>query len=255
MITIENTEVSGFEAAIRGMRNPLNSWNKSDSSWQYQYELDIDKIVYEYVVGKNDIKLMRQLAAAGNDHGKFLRMINVTCDITAPFYYWKEADTYKVGTVANSCSTMHKLTYKKFELDDFSHEHLTKSSIAELERQIETLNKWRTIYLNGGTDDNRIYEPKEKDAWWQMIQLLPSTYNQRRTWQANYAVLRNIYHARQNHKLDEWHTFCTWIESLPLSELITGKTPETEYESVVVECHEAREYMDNTVEKKIWERK
>lgn len=211
MIKIENTEVYGFEAAIRGMRNPMNSWDKSDS----YHEDDT------FVLGKNDLALMKSLVKAGSDHSKFMRMITVTCDITAPLYFYKEWDTYKVGTVRNSCSTMHKIAEKEFTLEDFSCENLLENavvyngyvSIAVLECVIGALNEFRNIYL----------ETKDKKYWWQMIQLLPSSYNQRSTVQLNYAVLRNIYHARKNHKLDEWHTFCEWVESLPYSELITEK--------------------------------
>lgn len=205
MLKIENTEVYGWEAAIRGMRNPKNSWDKSDSY--------VDAPYYdEYVVGKNDLKLMKTLAKAGTDHGKFLRMINVTMDITAPLYWWKEYDTYKVGTVANSCSTMHKIHAKEFTLDDFSCEHLLEKEDDMLwgaqnilNEVIMGLNHYRKKYL----------ETKDKKYWWQMIQLLTSSYNQKRTVQLNYAVLKTIYFARKDHKLDEWHTFCDWILSLP----------------------------------------
>jgi len=202
MIMIENTEVSGWEAAIRGMRNPMNSWDKSDS---FRHEL-----TDEFQVGENDYRLMKQLVRAGSDHSKFMRMINVTLDVTAPMYWWKEMDTYKVGTVRNSCSTMHKVHAKEFELDDFSHEHLPENNTV-LDYIICALNVYRKNFL----------ETKDKAWWWQIIQLLPSSYNQRATLQLNYAVLRNIYHARNKHKLDCWHTFCRWIESLPYSELIT----------------------------------
>lgn len=204
MIKIENVEVVGMKAAARGMRNPKNSWEKSDSSV-------VDG--HSFFVGDNDFALMRTLANAGTDHGKFMRMIHVQCDVTAPLYWWKEADQYKVGTVTDSCSTMHKIHAKEFTLDDFSHEHLTDGNLNWLSATINVLN------------DNRIQfvKTKEKYFWWQMIQLLPSSYNQLRTWDLNYAVLRNIYHARKDHKLDEWHTFCDWIESLQCSELITGK--------------------------------
>lgn len=214
MLKIENTEVYGWEAAIRGMRNPKNSWDKSDSSWEHiENPQTMNTAKFQFHIGDADFDLMKRLAKAGNDHGKFMRMITVTFDVTAPLYWWKEADTYKIGTVANSCSTMHKLADKKFELDDFSHEHLTHSKIYVLERIIGILNIERKNFL----------ETRDKKYWWQMIQLLPSSYNQRRTVQMNYAVLKNIYHARKNHKLDEWHTFCEWIESLPYSELITEK--------------------------------
>lgn len=216
MILIENIEVSGFEAAIRGMRNPMNSWAKSDSGIRYS-EVEGDS---RFEVGEDDLKLMRQLVAAGSDHSKFMRMICVTCDITAPLYWWKEFDTYKVGTVRNSCSTMHKIHAKEFELNDFSHEHLIlychdgelcRDWKDTLECLIDDLNAARELYLQ--TNDKRY--------WWQLIQLLPSSYNQRATVQMNYAVLRNMYHARKSHKLDEWREFCSILERLPHSGLIT----------------------------------
>lgn len=230
MIKIENTEVYGFEAAIRGMRNPMNSWDKLDSLHCCDAESKCKDCGYgkenslpcptgnPIVIGKNDLKLMKSLAAAGPDHGKFLRMITVTADITAPLYWYKEYDTYKIGTVANSCSTMHKIAAKEFTLNDFSHEHLLdrkdeESPLGWLEHTISGLNYYRKKFNETG---NKVY-------WWQLIQLLPSSYNQRRTLMLNYEVLTNIYHARKNHKLDEWHTFCDWIETLPYSELITGK--------------------------------
>lgn len=211
MIKIENTEVFGWEAAIRGMRNPLNSWDKSDSGWCSIPPDDLPFVESEYVVGENDLALMKKLVKAGSDHSKFMRMINVTFDITAPLYYFKQVDTYKVGTVANSCSTMHKIADKEFTLDDFSHEHLNDRSKKNLEDTINELNINRELFL----------KTKDKEYWWQMIQLLPSSYNQRRTMQMNYAVLRNIYHSRKDHKLDCWKDFCKWIETLPYSELIT----------------------------------
>lgn len=207
MIKIENVEVVGMKAAVRGMRNPKNSWEKSDSSV-------VDG--HSFFVGDNDFALMSTLANAGTDHGKFMRMITVYLDVTAPLYWWKEFDTYKVGTVANSCSTMHKIADKEFTLDDFSCEHLEPDSLAVLESVIHTMNVHRKWFI-----DNVLDNPKAD--WWQMIQLLPSSYNQKRTVMLNYAVLRNIYHARKDHKLDEWHYFCDWIESLQCSELITGK--------------------------------
>lgn len=216
MIKIENVEIFGWEAAIRGMRNPMNSWDKSDSYENYTvtYEDYSEIRVPYYRVGAGDFALMKKLVKAGTDHSKFMRMINVTFDITAPLYWWKEFDTYKVGTVRNSCSTMHKVTSKEFTLDDFSHEQLTDSAIEQwLEPTIEGLNTARQIYIEK--------DGKSKAAWWQIIQLLPSSYNQRATIQLNYAVLRNIYHSRKNHKLDEWIDFCKWIETLPYSELIT----------------------------------
>lgn len=208
MIRIEKTETYGWETAIRGMRNPLNSWDKSDTSF-YSYP----RKGVAHSIGKNDLSLMKRLSAAGNDHGKYLRMITVTCDITAPFYWWKEFDTYKVGTVANSCSTMHKIQDKEFTLDDFSMEHLSEDVIEfPVKSIIACLNFFRDSFnLN-----------HDKDDWWQMIQLLPASYNQKRTVQLNYAVLKNIYHSRNTHKLDEWRDFCSWIATLPYSELITG---------------------------------
>lgn len=215
MIKIENIEVFGWESAIRGMRNPMNSWDKSDSVYG-TYWGDIDGHVCSdrdgFSIGSNDLDLMKKLIAAGSDHSKFMRMINVTLDITAPLYWWKEFDTYKVGTVRNSCSTMHKIHSKEFTLDDFSHEHLNDGSLNILDMTIYHLNAYRDEFLR--TND--------KNDWWQMIQLLPSSYNQRATVQLTYAVLRNMYHSRKNHKLDEWRAFCKWIESLPYSELITG---------------------------------
>jgi len=200
MIKLENTEVHGIARAIYSARNAMNSWDKSDSDFVTD------------TLGENDLRLARNLVKAGSDHSKFMRMINVTVDITAPMYWWKEADTYKVGTVRNSCSTMHKVHAKEFELDDFSHEHLNEDVINNpFNAIINCLNFFRELYIQNG----------DKSDWWQIIQLLPSSYNQRATLQLNYAVLRNIYHSRKNHKLDEWHTFCHWIESLPYSELIT----------------------------------
>lgn len=222
MIKLEKTDVYGFEAAVRGMRNPKNSWDKSDSAF-------IGDVGFQSYIGEDDLKLMKALAGAGTDHGKFLRMINVTVDITAPIYWWKEFDTYKVGTVANSCSTMHKIHARKFTLDDFSHEHLITDwdddvidglgeTIVDIDGGICNMNGMDslqlTIRLLNAYRENFI-ETKDKRYWWQMIQLLPSSYNQKRTVQLNYAVLLNMYHARKNHKLDEWHDFCDWVESLP----------------------------------------
>lgn len=232
MIKIENTEVVGWEHAIRGMRNPLNSWDKMDS-----HDCTCDCPVVEglqepsieckealeksaFCVGENDYDLMMRLAKAGPEHAKYRRMIVVYADVTAPLYWWKEYDTYKVGTVANSCSTMHKIHSKQFELADFSHEHLTIASASALQDVIYTLNYWRAQYDLADTDNLR------KACWWQLIQLLPSSYNQRRTLMLNYEVLANIYKQRKNHKLDEWTEFCKWIEELPYSVLITGKRCE-----------------------------
>lgn len=206
MIKFENVEIYGWEAAIRGMRNAKNSWAKSDTIF------DGDK----WCMGDNDLKLMATLANAGTDHGKIMRMVVVTLDITAPLYWWKEFDTYKVGTVANSCSTMHKIADKEFTADDFSHEHLNDECMDYLDAAVLCLNRYRELFQ----------KDKNKAWWWQMIQLLPSSYNQRRTVMLNYAVLKNIYNARRNHKLDEWNLFCGWIERLPYSKLITGKASE-----------------------------
>ena len=223
MIKLENTEVVGWEHAIRGMRNPMNSWEKSDSRscgtcGDCDICIDYDNCPFDhdghkFVIGPNDLDLMMRLRNAGTDHRKFMRMITVYVDITAPLYWWKEFDTYKVGTVANSCSTMHKIAAKEFVLDDFSHEHLGFQSVRILKDTIKVMNDFREEFL----------KDHEKDNWWQMIQLLPSSYNQKRTVMLNYEVLANIYKSRRNHKLDEWHTFCDWVESLPYSELITGE--------------------------------
>ena len=223
MLKLENTEVFGWEAAIRGMRNPLNSWDKSDSDWEFVEDPSIinpnDSI--QWVIGQNDLKLMKSLVKAGSDHAKFLRMINVTVDITAPLYWWKEFDTYKVGTVANSCSTMHKIHAKEFTEADFSWEHLYTPYEKE-DLGSEELSQYILIALNRYRE--RYLVTKNKEDWWQMIQLLPSSYNQRRTVQLNYEVLRNMYHARKNHKLDEWVMFCQWIENLPyFNEIILGE--------------------------------
>lgn len=225
MIKFENTETYGWKAAIRGMRNPMNSWDKSDTSFcsvdavgdckNPKGFLLCNDCIPEYVtIGEKDLKLMKNLVKAGTDHSKFMRMITVTVDITAPRYWWTEADTYKVGTVRNSCSTMHKIHSKVFTIDDFSHEKLIFDSSDYnfiLGETLTTLNSLREKYV----------ETKEKDFWYAMIQLLPQSYNQRATMQFNYQVLRNIYFSRKDHKLDEWHDFCDWIRSLPYSELIT----------------------------------
>lgn len=218
MIKITNAEVFGWEAAIRGMRNPMNSWDKSDS--KHWHETIVGHVVERRVVGMNDRALMKKLVEAGSDHAKFMRMINVTMDVTAPLYWWKEWDTYKVSTVANSCSTMHKIADKEFTLEDFSYEHLTPAAIATIRTVIERLNFARKEFLKG-RKGSEFGMPSAKEYWWDMIQLLPSSYNQKRTVQLNYAVLRNMYHARRNHKLDEWRDFCSWVESLPYAELIT----------------------------------
>ena len=230
MIKIENTQVFGWEAAIRGMRAPMNSWAKSDSSWvaDDNFNESTKHYNYRYLIGTNDLGLMKRLRKAGTDHRKFMRMLVVYADITAPLYWWKEFDTYKVGTVANSCSTMHTIHKKKFTLDDFSHEHIDLPQSTDVLRDaINTLNYYRDLYLNGGEVYTRIRQecivkPKDKHIWWQMIQLLPSSYNQKRTVMLNYEVLANMYKSRKDHKLDEWHEFCDWIETLPYSELIIG---------------------------------
>lgn len=246
MLKIENTEVMGWEAAIRGMRNPKNSWEKSDSGicpngteFGYCY-LDHRKYCPRrntddpaFCIGPEDLDLMTRLRNAGTDHRKFMRMITIYLDITAPLYWWKEFDTYKVGTVANSCSTMHKIAAKEFTVDDFSHEHLLSMANNDAGDAL-FLNDANNIRVDG--DDllgliinvlnyyrRRYIKTKDKRYWWQLIQLLPSSYNQRRTVMLNYEVLANIYKSRRNHKLDEWHTFCDWIESLPYAELITGE--------------------------------
>lgn len=204
MIKIDNTNVFGFEAAIRGLRNPYKSWDKSDSEFIVKEEDGVSGVVLSKI-GENDLALMNGLAHAGKDHGKFLRMINVTADITAPLYWWKEYDTYKVGTVANSTSTMHKIADKEFELDDFSHDKLNDES----EQMLYDL----VFYLNGCRD--RYLESKNKEDWWQLIQLLPSSYNQLRTVQLNYQVLQSMFHARRGHRLDEWTEFRKWCAELP----------------------------------------
>lgn len=228
MIKFENTEVMGWEAAIRGMRNPMNSWKKSDSEFDVQccvcrsddYDCNDCPVLDmqdKTLIGKNDYDLMTKLRNAGTDHRKFMRMIAVYVDITAPLYWWKEFDTYKVGTVANSCSTMHKIAEKEFMIEDFSCEHLENSWLVHLKDTIKLLNEARDAYHWCNTD-------AKKEWWWQMIQLLPSSYNQKRTVMLNYEVLANIYKSRNNHKLDEWSVgFMDWIKSLPYSELITGK--------------------------------
>lgn len=211
MIKIENVEVVGFAAAIRGMRNPMNSWSKSDSCFCPNEPCCEGNC--SMMIGPNDLDLMKRLRNAGTDHRKFMRMIAVYVDITAPLYWWKEYDTYKVGTVANSCSTMHKIHDRELTLDDFSYEHLTPWNETVLANLIVELNANRDRYL----------QTKEKEDWWQMIQLLPSSYNQKRTVMFNYEVLANMYKSRKDHKLDEWQNFCSWIKTLPYSELITGE--------------------------------
>lgn len=228
MIKFENTEVMGWEAAIRGMRNPMNSWENSDSGICFDtvacHTCRADRNHCksrmenkEFVVGYDDMNLMTRLRNAGTDHRKFMRMIAVYVDITAPLYWWKEFETYKVGTVSNSCSTMHKIAEKEFTIEDFSCEHLENSWLVHLKETIKLLNEARDAYHWCNTD-------AKKEWWWQMIQLLPSSYNQKRTVMLNYEVLTNIYKSRNNHKLDEWSVgFMDWVKSLPYSELITGK--------------------------------
>ena len=223
MIKLENYEVVGWEHAIRGMRNPMNSWENSDSNFFDDSEGHVCNICQGrgsmslIEMGPNDHDLMMRLRNAGTDHRKFMRMITVYVDVTAPLYWWKEFDTYKVGTVANSCSTMHKIHEKEFTLEDFSCEKLY-DPLGDLRPIVDRLNVYRERYL----------KTKDKNDWWQMIQLLPTSYNQKRTVMLNYEVLANIYKSRKDHKLDEWHTLCDWIESLPYSELITGKEYEVE---------------------------
>ena len=260
MLNIEKTDIHGWEAAIRGARNSYNSWDKSDSAPCYFCRDNdanpgfCDDGLYDktivlsnpdgscFEIGPNDQDLMKKLAKAGPSHAKYRRFITVTMDVTGPLYWWKEMDTYKVGTVGNSCSTMHKIADKEFELEDFSCEHLEdienvyyasnalycpyfKHAFKEM---INLLNTARTMYL----------ETKDKKYWWQMIQLLPSSYNQKRTLLVNYEVLANIYHQRKGHKLDEWRTFCEWIEGLPMSEIITGAETGIDSETVkeLVDC-------------------
>lgn len=231
MLKVENIEVTGWEAAIRGMRNPMNSWEKSDSLW---FE-DPNK----FILGDADLDLMKRLAKGGATHAKYRRMINVTMDITAPLFWWKEADTYKVGTVANSCSTMHKIQAKEFTLDDFSCEHLYSEELEKafenedalspincLKENVKTLNVCRRLYLNSS----------HKDFWWGMIESLYSSYNQRRTVQLNYEVLSHIYFDRRNHKLDCWHTFCDMIEQLPYAKdiiIVGSKDAESDSEDAL----------------------
>lgn len=257
MIRIHESDVYGFEHAIRGMRNPKNSWKESDSQFLSCAEMkDCNKCFYVdpendgsdglttvchapdgiknvVIIGPKDWKLMTKLRNAGTDHRKFMRMIVVYADITAPLYWWKEFDTYKVGTVANSCSTMHKLTEKEFELKDFSTEHLTKGFIEDVMMPlINALNNARSAYTNyevyKSLDESTMKDGllSQKDIWWQMIQILPASYNQKRTVMLNYEVLANIYESRQNHKLDEWRDFILWAKTLPYSELITGEEDE-----------------------------
>lgn len=235
MIKLEHVVLASpeqMEFIIEGMRNPMNSWEKSDSDSEIKYESWHDMSGGKYEIGPNDHSLMQRLSNAGTDHRKFMRMLPVYVRITAPLYWWKEFDTYKVGTVANSCSTMHKIAAKEFTMDDFSCEHIhIRQSTDVLKETIDALNVFRDVYLNGGilsyeNGNQRCYGKNDKEIWWQMIQLLPSSYNQTRNVMMNYEVLANIYKSRKDHKLDEWRNFCKWIEELPYSELIAGKTKE-----------------------------
>lgn len=250
MIKIEKTDIHGWEAAIRGARNSFNSWDKSDSEYLSCFEANAENRTRHtvckdswkiqsgvYHVGDADLALMKKLAKAGPSHAKYRRFITVTMDVTGPLYWWKEMDTYKVGTVGNSCSTMHKIADKEFVLNDFSHEHLISgeaipgrvySAKGMMEATVDNLNMFRKLYL----------ETQDKKYWWQMIQLLPSSYNQKRTLLVNYEVLANIYHQRKGHKLDEWQTFCEWIKGLPMSEIITGEETDIDSETVekLVDC-------------------
>lgn len=236
-IKLENVGLASpeqMEFIIEGMRNPMNSWEKSDTCFSdescvncYDNQRDLcDKDSFfrkDEKLGENDHSLMQRLSNAGTEHRKYMRMMPVYVRITAPLYWWKEFDTYKIGTVANSCSTMHKIQEKEFTLDDFSHEHLDIRTRKILEETIKALNDYRNIYINYNPDDFEIKGcPSKKDIWWQLIQLLPSSYNQTRNIMLNYEVLANIYRQRKGHKLDEWREVCKWIESLPYSELITG---------------------------------
>ena len=234
MIKFERVSVMNLENAIRGARNPMNSWDKSDSAFDcsnycnrhtcryYDVGCSPQNNVY---LGPNDLSLLMRLRNAGTDHRKFMRQIMVSVDITAPLYWWKEFDTYKVGTVANSCSTMHKIHAKEFTRDDFSHDHLMPSSLDVLDEVIDFLNDARDAFVDYDSEENEDIREhwSKKDCWWQMIQLLPSSYNQLRTITLNYEALANMYAARKEHKLDEWREMCKWIETLPYSQLITGE--------------------------------
>lgn len=254
MIKIENYEVMGWEHAIRGMRNPMNSWDKSDSGFgcsDGQLCVDCTSDFHcthqgmSYNIGPNDHELMLKLAKNGSVHAKYRRMITVYVDITAPLYWWKEFDTYKVGTVANSCSTMHKIADKEFTPKDFSCEHLSGEGIKLFFKTIDTLNLYRQLYLNTNTDVQRngtrfskeVCEKIKKDLWWAMIQLLPSSYNQKRTVMLNYEVLAGIYKYRREHKLDEWREFCNWIEGLPYAEIITCGSERNEDKPKLVDVN------------------
>lgn len=230
MLKVTNTEVFGWQAAIRGMRNPKNSRDRSDSRWRGEFIYATGMPIWD--IGPNDLTLMKKLVAAGTDHSKFMRMIHVQCDWEAPLYWWKEADTYKVGTVRNSCSTMHKIMEHEFTLDVFAHEHLKSRALNTLEDTIDELNYWREYYLSIVEQNVPGSDAKAKEIWWQLIQLLPSSYLQKATMDFNYAVLRNMYHSRKYHKQDEWRIdFCDWVKTLPYSELIT-MTKEDLLESI-----------------------
>lgn len=231
MVKITETEVFGWKAAIRGMRNAKESWDKSDSDFSSDLAKEMSP-ESEYHLGLNDLALMKKLVAAGTDHSKFMRMIHVQCDWEAPLYWWKEADTYKVATVRNSCSTMHKITEHEFTMDMFAHEHLEGRALNTLEDTIDELNYWREYYLSMVKQNVPGTDKKTKEIWWQLIQLLPSSYNQKATMDLNYQVLRNMYHPRKYHKQDEWRIdFCDWVKTLPYSELIT-MTKEELLESI-----------------------
>ena len=210
-IKIENVQINGWESALRGMRNPMNSWDKADTTYGALGDEHYDDLAPK--IGENDLGLMKRLSTAGTDHAKYERFIDVTCDITAPLYWWKEFDTYRMGVEKNSCSTMHKIQAKEFTLEDFSCEHLLEGHwLDNLESTINELNYARECFLS----------TKDKIYWWQMIQLLPSSYNQKRTCKISYQALKNMYLARRNHKLDEWRIFCTWAEELPYFKDILG---------------------------------
>lgn len=230
MLKVTNTEVFGWMAAIRGMRNPLESWAKSDSGWHGEFIYATGMPIWD--IGPNDLTLMKKLIAAGSDHSKFMRMIHVQCDWEAPLYWWKEADTYKVATVRNSCSTMHKIMEHEFTWDIFAHEHLKARALNTLEDTIDELNYWREYYLSIVEQNVPGADAKAKEIWWQIIQLLPSSYLQKATMDLNYATLRNMYHSRKAHKQDEWREdFCNWVKTLPYSELI-AMTKEELLESI-----------------------
>ena len=229
MIKIEDIEVMGMRKAIKGMRNAMNSWDTSDSGYMVDEKLDGVQFSY-FKIGEKDMKLCKNLIKAGSPDRKFMRMIHVQADVTAPLYWWKEFDTYKVGTVANSCSTMHTLHKRDLTLDDFSHENLISDSVDILKDLINTLNDCRDSYINYDKDINLITKEitSKKHIWWQMIQLLPSSFNQMRTIDLNYETLFSIYHQRKGHKLDEWREFCKWIETLPYMKEFLGLDGQTE---------------------------